>query len=143
MKTFKQLLAEMEIPPVGRSDRPSRDPHPERKPPEQQREEPKDVVDMSKMTLGDLAHIGTNMEDAHFWITRKGSHDSVGKVSTQFHPEHIGVRVHRSDVLDPNFAKYMMMHIHNTGYYKPLAIGSTNLMNIRKAHIRGIPISLR
>jgi len=142
MKSFKQILSEMRIPPVGRSEGPGPDPNPQRKPPEQQRSrEPEDKVELSQMTMGHVADIGTNMEDAHFWITRKGSDKTVGGVSTQFHPEHIGVRIKRTDVLDPNFAKYMMMHMHNTGYFKPLARGSTNLMNITTDHVRSIPVS--
>ena len=143
MKSFKQHILEMKVPPVGPVQPTSKDPNPERKPPEQQPQRKEDTVEISRTRLSDLADIGTNMEDAHFWITRKGSDKTVGSVTTKFSPEHIGVRVNRTDILDPRYAQYMMMHIHNTGYYRPHMVGSTNLMSIRAEHVRNIPISMR
>lgn len=90
--------------------------------------------------LGDLVKVGTNMQDADFWITRRGSIDKVGHPSKDFNKEHFGVKVTRPDVLDPRYAYYMMQHIANTGHYKQHAVGSTNLVNIRAEHIINIPL---
>lgn len=93
--------------------------------------------------LGDLVKIGTNMQDADFWITRRGSIDRVGHPSKDFNKEHFGVKVTRPDILDPRYAYYMMMHVANTGHYKQHAVGSTNLVNIRAEHITNIPLKLK
>lgn len=44
-------------------------------------------------TLGDIAQIGTNMENAHFWIKRRGGEREIGRPVNEFHREHIGIRV--------------------------------------------------
>ena len=88
--------------------------------------------------LGDLVKVGTNMEDADFWVHRRGSVDRVGHPTKEYNPEHIGIKVTRTDVLDPKYAYYMMQHIANSKYYHGLASGTTNLVNITTKHIKDI-----
>lgn len=89
--------------------------------------------------LGQHADIGTNMSDADFWIIRKGDEKSVGKVTDEYSPEHIGVK-NRNHKIDSNYLKYSLQHVHNQGYYKGLSIGTTRLKNIRVKHVSDIPI---
>ena len=91
-------------------------------------------------TLGDLIKVGTNMEDAHFWVVRRGDINKIGHPTKEFNKEHFEVKVTREDLLDPRYAYYMMQHIANTGHFKNSAVGSTNIMNIRSSHITDIPI---
>lgn len=91
-------------------------------------------------TLGELIKIGTRMEDADFWIHRRGDINRLGHPTKEYNPEHFGVKVTRPDVLDPKYAYYMMMHVANTGHYRQHAVGSTNVMNIRASHITDIPL---
>lgn len=90
--------------------------------------------------LGDLVKVGTNMEDADFWITRRGSLDQVGHPSREFNKEHFGIKVTKPEILDPRYAYYMMQHIAHSGHYRQHATGITNLVNIKSSHITDIPL---
>ena len=41
------------------------------------------------MKLSDLCEIKTNFSDADFWLQRKGSVDTVGTPTKEFHSENI------------------------------------------------------
>jgi len=90
--------------------------------------------------LKDLAKIATNMPDADFWLIRKGSDKTVGKPVKEFDPSRIGIKVVRTDVLDPNYLYYVMMHLHNQGQFARIANGTTNLVNITVNDIANIPL---
>ena len=80
------------------------------------------------------------MQDADFWLVRKGSDKTVGKPVKEFDPSRIGVKVVRTDVLDPKYLYYVMMNLHNQGHFARLANGTTNLVNITVNDIANIPI---
>jgi hypothetical protein len=90
--------------------------------------------------LKDLASIATNMPNADFWLIRKGSDKTVGKPVKEFEPQRIGVKVVRTDILDPNYLYYMMMNLHNKGYFASIANGTTNLVNIKVSDVANVPI---
>lgn len=92
------------------------------------------------MTLGDLCTIKTNFPDADFWIVRKGTAKAVGVPTKEFSPEHIGVKVERTDLLMPDYLFYVMQHIHNTGLYERNATGTLRLVSIRTDLIKAIPV---
>ena len=91
-------------------------------------------------TLGDLAYIQTNYPEADFWIVRKGSDKTVGSVTKEFKPQHIGIKVIATETLDPGYLYYALMNIYNQGYFRGKAIGSLNLKHIRVQDVKGIPI---
>jgi hypothetical protein len=93
-----------------------------------------------KEELQDVAKVGTNMKDADFWIERRGSSKTVGRVHTQFNPQHIGVKVHRTDVILPKFLQYSMEHLHNKGTWARQASGVTNLVNISTNDVKKIKL---
>ena len=90
--------------------------------------------------LKDLAKIATNMPDADFWLVRKGSDKTVGKPVKEFDPSRIGIKVVKTDVIDPNYLYYAMMNLHNQGQFARLANGTTNLVNITVNDIANIPL---
>lgn len=77
----------------------------------------------------------TNHPDADFWIARRGSTKTVGKPHREFHPESIGINVNREH-LDPDYAYYLMEHLHQKGHWAERATGTTNLVNIDTNHIK-------
>lgn len=93
------------------------------------------------LRLKDLCKVGTNFEDADFWLQRKGSETSVGKPSKEFNPENIGVKVTATEKIDPQWLYYVMVHLHNSGYWKNKAAGVTNLVNIRSEDVGNVPFS--
>lgn len=97
----------------------------------------------SYATLGDLVKLGIGMRDADFWIVRRSSADLVGKPKKEFDPEAIGVKVIDTDVLDPQYLYYTIMHVANTGHFKKVARGSTRLVSIRISDIADISLSRR
>lgn len=94
----------------------------------------------ARRKLSDVARISTNMEDADFWIIRRGSGEMVGKPTKTFNPEHIGVKVTATDVLVPQYLYYAMVHLHNQGVWKGKATGSLNLVNIKVEDVRNTPL---
>jgi len=98
------------------------------------------ISESSGTRLKDIAKIATNMPDADFWLIRKGSDKTVGKPVKEFDPSRIGVKVVRTDVLDPNYLYYVMMNLHNQGHFARIANGTTNLVNITVADIANIPL---
>lgn len=91
------------------------------------------------MKLKDKATIKTNFPEADFWIIRKGSESDVGKPTKKFSEYHIGIKVTSDDLL-PDYLYYAMTYLHNEGYYKPLATGTTNLVNIQVKDVKNIQI---
>ena len=100
-------------------------------------------TESKQRTLGDVLRVGTNMEDADFWITRRGTIDTVGHPSKEFNKEHFGVKITNPEILDPRYAYYMMQHLAHSGHYRGLATGTTDLVSIRKEHITDIPLGTR
>lgn len=95
----------------------------------------------SETTLKHLATVKTNMQDADFWLVRKGSSKTVGKPVREFNPEHIGIKVTRTDVLDPQYLYYVLMNLHNQGYFAQRANGILELVNIRASDVADIKFS--
>ena len=93
--------------------------------------------------FGHVANVGVGMEGADFWIHRRGSIDRVGHPTREYNPEHIGIKVTRTDVLDPKLAYYMMMHLANSKAYHGLATGTTDLVNIKAQHIKDMPLNFK
>lgn len=91
-------------------------------------------------TLKRYAEIKTNFPDADFWIVRKGSADKVGTPIKEYSPEHIGVKVTRTDVLLPNYLYYAMEFMKTQGYFKNLATGTLALKNIKVDDVKNMPI---
>jgi len=94
------------------------------------------------MKLGHLIELRTRQEDADFWITRRGSIKTVGKPSKEYNPESYGVKIKDSakEVMIPNYLFYIIQHIYTQGYFKQVAVGSTNLVNIKASDILNLPI---
>ena len=92
------------------------------------------------MKLKELCDISTNFEDAHFWIVRRGTMETVGSVTKEYNPEHIGVGVVRTDKLIPDYLYYALMNLHNQGYWKDKAKGTLRLVNIKIEDVKNIRI---
>ena len=80
------------------------------------------------------------MPDADFWLVRKGSDKTVGKPVKEFDPSRIGIKVVKTDVIEPNYLYYAMMNLHNQGMFARIANGTTNLVNITVNDIANIPL---
>jgi hypothetical protein len=98
------------------------------------------ISESSGTRLKDIAKIATNMQDADFWLVRKGSDKTVGKPVKEFDPSRIGIKVVKTDVIDPKYLYYVMMNLHNQGQFARIANGTTNLVNITVNDIANIPI---
>jgi hypothetical protein len=92
------------------------------------------------MTIGDLCEFKLNFEDADFWLIRKGSETMVGMPTKTFSPEHIGVKVNATDVLDSTYLYYVFMNLNQTGKLQELAHGSLRLKHITITDIKNIKI---
>jgi len=91
-------------------------------------------------TLGDFIEMKIGMKDADFYIVRRGTKEAVGTPTKEYNPEHIGVRVTRTDLLLPDYLFYMMQYVHGRGYFAQRATGTTKLVNIKTSDIAQIAI---
>jgi hypothetical protein len=92
--------------------------------------------------LGDLCTIKTNFPDADFWLVRRGDRKNVGKPTKEFSPYHVGIKVTATEQLMPQYLYYMMMHLHNQGYWQTRSIGTTALLHIRTEDVKNIQLAL-
>ena len=90
--------------------------------------------------LGDLVDIRLGMQDADFWIEYRGSVDTIGRPSKDYGPKKLGIKVTQTDVLNPKYLYYVFDHLYGRGFFKPMAKGATNLVNLRVDDIKRIPI---
>jgi len=95
------------------------------------------------MKLCDVATIKTNFQDADFFLIRRGAISQVGKPSREFNPEHIGIKVNRTDILLPDYLYLCFEHLHNIKAWEPRANGTLALVNIRVSDVRNIELSPR
>ena len=95
------------------------------------------------MRLSEVATIRTNFPEAHFWLVRRGSASRCGEPGREFNPQHIGIQVHRTDILLPDYLFYALVHVHQQGYWEKLANGTLSLVNIRVSDVRQIELSPR
>ena len=93
------------------------------------------------MKLKHVATVKTNLEDADFWLVRRGSAKTVGKPVREFSEYHIGIKVHRIDILLPDYLYYVFMHIHNTGHWEVIAKGTLSLVHITVSDVANIELS--
>lgn len=97
----------------------------------------------NEMRLAAIATIKTDFPEAHFWIVRRGSAESCGEPVRVFNPEHIGIRVERTDLLLPDYLFYALQHVHAAGHWIKIATGTLSLVNIRVSDVRCIELSPR
>lgn len=98
------------------------------------------IAESSPTRLKDLCTVKTNFPDADFWLQRNGSETTVGIPTKTFSPDNIGIKVTATDVLDPKYLYYMMMHIHNTGYWKARAKGALRLVHIKASDVADMSV---
>ena len=97
----------------------------------------------NEMKLAAVATIKTNFPEANFWIVRRGSAERCGEPVRVFNPEHIGIRVERTELLLPDYLFYALTHVHQPGHWKQVVTGTLSLVNIRVSDVRSIELSPR
>ncbi|WP_071603887.1 hypothetical protein [Dickeya sp. NCPPB 3274] len=95
------------------------------------------------MKLSDLVIVRTDFPDADFWLVRRGSLNTCGQPVRQFNPEHIGLKVFRTDILLPDYLYYCMEYIHSTKVWEQMATGTLSLVNIRVSDVKNIVLKPR
>lgn len=98
----------------------------------------KKLKESQGVTLGDLAEIRTDFPEADFWLIRVHDEKTVGKPVKEFAPNRIGIKVTATDVLDPNYLRYAMEHLWMKGFFRELATGTTNKVNIKTKDVKSI-----
>lgn len=98
------------------------------------------ITESSPTRLKDLCTVKTNFPDADFWLQRNGSETTVGTPTKTFSPDNIGIKVTATDVLDPKYLYYMMMHVQNTGYWKARAKGALRLVHIKASDVANMSV---
>lgn len=98
------------------------------------------LAESAGMRLKDIATVKAGLEDADFYVELRGSADTVGRISKQYGPYKAGVKITKTDLVLPQYLYYAMMNLHTQGYFKRLATGVTNLVNIKISDIANIKL---
>lgn len=100
---------------------------------------------MANVKLSDLPTISEKIDDADFYVRRKGSESTLGDVSRErpggsHASSWLGIKLNSLGLkyLEPNYLYYLMMNLKFRGFYLPLARGTTGLVNFRKEDIGNI-----
>lgn len=93
------------------------------------------------MRLGDICDFKVNMEDADFWLTRRGDIKMIGKPTKTFSSENIGVKVIRTDLVLPDFLYYYFEYLQGNGLFSQLAVGTINVKHITISDIKNINVT--
>ena len=93
------------------------------------------------MLLSDVCTIKTQFEDADFWVIRRGSLKTVGMPVREYNPEHIGIKVVKTEILIPDYLYYCMVYMHGQKLWEMQATGTLSLVNIRVTDVRKIRLS--
>lgn len=94
------------------------------------------------MRLKDVALVRPDLVDADFWLIRRGSLDTIGQPIKTFSPYHIGIRVEQTGLILPDYLYYVLIHLHQSGLWRPLAHGTLELVHIRTNDVRNIALTL-
>lgn len=101
------------------------------------------LLEDNQKKLKDVAEVTTNNPDAHFWVIRRGTKESVGKPTKEFNPEHFGISVYRPDIIYPELLYYTLMYVHSQGFWESVATGSLRLVHIRKSDLENLSFTPR
>jgi len=93
------------------------------------------------MILGDICEFKVKMEDADFWLVRRGDINTIGKPTKKYSPDNIGVKVTRTDLVLPDFLYYYFEYLHGGGLFRRFASGTTNLNQMPISDIKSIKVS--
>jgi hypothetical protein len=91
-------------------------------------------------SLGDICTIKVGLQDADFWVIRRGSEAEVGRPVRTYGPEHIGIKVVRPDIMLPDYLFYLIQYLHSRKVFSQMARGTLRLVSIRTEDLRDIPI---
>ena len=93
------------------------------------------------MRLKFACEIKTGLEDADFWLQRRGSTKTIGRPTRDYSRDNIGIRITSKDIL-PAYLFYMMEHLFVSGHWEPFAIGTTNLKNLRLDDVKNVKVGI-
>jgi len=94
----------------------------------------------NELRLKYVCDIKTNFPEADFWLIRKGDEDTVGKPVKQFEPQHIGIKVLKTDILDPKYLYYYFMNLYQSKQLIQYTKGILNLKHIIIDDIKNIKL---
>lgn len=95
---------------------------------------------LASLRLKDIADVKVGMEDADFYIIRRGDKKQVGKPVKDYNPEHIGIKVTRTDLIVPDLLFYSLLNLYMQGTWEQKATGSLKLVNIQTSDIKNIAL---
>lgn len=87
-----------------------------------------------------VCEIKTNFPEADFWLIRKGDEETVGKPVKKFEPQHIGIKVIKTDILDSKYLYYVFEYLYSSKELIKYTKGVLNLKHIIIDDIKNIKI---
>lgn len=89
--------------------------------------------------LKEVAHVSHADETADFWLQRRGTTRNLGRVSKEYDPQALGVKVTDSRIL-PEFLYYVLIKCRFDGYFQAVARGTLDLKHITIRDVENIPL---
>ncbi|MDB9315624.1 hypothetical protein PN462_21100 [Spirulina sp. CS-785/01] len=90
----------------------------------------------SKVSTGSKWQAKTNFPTADFWLTNKGSLDTLGTPLKTFEPYYIGILCPQFIV--PDYGFYLFVYLRSQGIWKQLAVGTTAYKSLRIREVRRV-----
>lgn len=90
------------------------------------------------MRLKDVALVRVGLQEADFWLVRRGTLQAVGQPVREYSPYHIGIRVEQTGLILPDYLFYVFMELHQGGQWQAQAIGTLELVHIRTEDVNNI-----
>ena len=87
-----------------------------------------------------VCEIKTNFPEADFWLIRKGDEETVGKPVKKFVPQHIGIKVIKTDILDSKYLYYVFEYLYSSKELIKYTKGVLNLKHIIIDDIKNLKI---
>ncbi|MEE8615519.1 MAG: hypothetical protein V3T11_09955 [Roseateles sp.] len=101
---------------------------------------------MTQARIKHVADVATNMPFADFWLQRRGSDQTVGRVERDTFNvvagriEDIGIRVIRTDIVDARYLSYWFENLWNQGYWRSHNHGTLRLRHITVSDVKNLKI---
>lgn len=97
------------------------------------------------MRLGDLCTIEIGLKDADFWVVRRAkTREGVGEVARTLAPGLIGIKVKRTDILVPDYLRYLFEYLRGEGVFAVMSRSEGALGFVLPVEaLRSIPLEQR
>ena len=80
--------------------------------------------------------VRNNFQDADFWLTNRGTDETLGKPVKEFQPYLTGIQC--PALIWPDYGFYLCVYLHSIGIWEQYAVGTLTYKNLRISDTRQV-----